>query len=179
MKRLSISLALIFFASFALGNVLKNYCDQNGGTLSEQWTCPTSQESRTGLFCTLKNDQGKELVTNGCTGAKGEYGDIFFPACVIHDFCYHHEPNTSQKSKEFCDRQLLRDFRKICENYPEEEIQFEGVSASTGITKERCEGTAVLFYLAVKLGGKKSWSCSKEDALYPSTFMELHQRKIK
>lgn len=138
---------------------LKAYCNLNDGQLIDQWTCPSSNEVRKESFCVLKNEQNQELVFNGCTGIKGSYGDLFFKACTLHDFCYHHEPSTSGKSKQQCDNKFLKDTLATCEEL------------SDG--KKRCKAMAYSFYLAVRAAGSKSWNCSKLPAQYPTLIEEL------
>lgn len=138
---------------------LKAYCALNGGRLLDQWTCPASGKVRTGSYCVLKNDQEQDLVFNGCTGIDGSYGDLFFKACTLHDFCYHHEPVTSGKSKEECDSKFLKDSLATCN--------------TQGDGRKRCKAMAYSFYLAVKAGGSKSWNCSKIPAQHPTLLEEL------
>ncbi len=134
-------------------DLLQITCEQESGQLMNQWQCPHSGEIRKGQFCVVKNQNGQNLVFNGCTGSFSDMGDFFFPACVQHDFCYHNEPGHSGKSKKQCDEQFLKNMRTLCD--------------TQGFNSKLCHGQAWSFYKAVSHFGDASWNCSKEKAEYP------------
>jgi hypothetical protein len=107
-----------------------------------------------------QDNQGQDMFFNGCTGAdKIPYGKIFFKACVLHDFCYHHEPISNGFSKEYCDHKFLRDMKTICDSKENDSFS--------------CYSFADLFYGAVRSAGIISWGCSNTKANYPKDLMEL------
>ncbi|MFN3453979.1 MAG: phospholipase A2 [Pseudobdellovibrio sp.] len=159
MKYLIISFVVLLSFNLASANeLLQNYCQQTGGQYINEWTCPNSKKVRDGGFCVQTNFQGKSLVFNGCTGAPSGYGERFFRACMIHDFCYHNEPAVSGKSKEECDSDLLNNMRKVCEQ----------TGGSLG-----CRSAARAFYMAVSSGGNSSWQCEKNNAVYPDKLEQI------
>lgn len=127
---------------------LRQSCLRDGGKMVDQVICPTSGKVRKGHFCVVKD----KMFYNGCTSSIGDYGTIFFQACKLHDYCYHHEPATSGLEKEECDRRFYENMLKICQN------KFEFFS---------CETYAYGFYQAVSNFGSGSWSCSNVEANYP------------
>ncbi len=140
-------------------NPVVTYCHQIGGKVLNQWTCPNSKRVRTGPYCEITNTSGQQLHFNGCTGAQGsEYGEIFLKACILHDFCYHHESSSNGQQKEDCDDKLLDDMFRTCEMKKD---------------TNSCYITARLFYWAVKVGGNRSWSCSNTKADYPKNLEDL------
>lgn len=153
-----ITIAFIFGAQInAQADILRDYCDKVGGIMLSQWTCPNSKQLRHETFCKQINSENKELVFNGCTVAAGRYSEIFFKACLLHDLCYHNEPNVSGKSKTDCDTVFLNNMNKICDT-----------QSSFG-----CYSTAKAFHSAVSVGGSNSWNCSKSDAEYPKRLEDL------
>ncbi len=139
---------------------LTEFCQRQDGVITEPFYCPTSQRKRTGAFCKIQDNQGRDMFFNGCTGAdKIPFGKTFFKACVLHDFCYHHEPTSNGLSKDYCDKKLLKDMRTICDK--QENNSFA------------CNTFADLFYAAVRTAGNKSWNCSKVPANYPKNLSDL------
>ena len=146
---LILSLTLILSNASINANSLKDSCLKDGGQMVNSLTCPTSGKVRTGQFCVVEED----LFYNGCNFSQiSEFGNVFFPACRLHDHCYHHEPASSGLSKKQCDKRFLSNMNKICEGRKDE---------------KRCKSRASLFYRAVRFFGKKSWKCSNVDANYP------------
>ena len=159
MKNLCFVISLIVSVNVFADPVLENYCETHHGTLLSTWTCPSSGHVRTNESCLLHNSKGQPLVTDGCTGVQGTtYGDTFFKACVIHDFCYHNEPGLSGKQKADCDDELLMNIQKIC----------------GGVTLFGCQTAAEAFYLAVTAGGDFGpWECEKDNFAYPWSMDQL------
>lgn len=139
---------------------LIQYCQANQGEIVEPHYCPTSKRKRTGPFCKIQDDQGRNMFFNGCTGAdKIPFGKTFFKACILHDFCYHHEPTSNGFTKDYCDKKLLKDMRTICDQQENNSIA--------------CKTFADLFYAAVRTAGSRSWECSKVPANYPKNLEDL------
>lgn len=148
-------------------DALRDFCATHGGEIVTQWTCPTSGVKREDRFCRLLSATGVPMVVNGCTGGSGEFSDLLFESCVLHDLCYHHEPNSNGKSKAHCDSAFYRNSMAICKNIQDQEY------------RERCEGTAGAFYMAVRMFGKNSWQCSKERTAYPNRLRDIKFRPTK
>lgn len=138
--------------------VLEQFCHEVKGQLINQWQCPNSGESRVDLSCLIVNESNEKLIFNGCSKVDGVWADTFFPACVIHDFCYHNEPGANKLQKSQCDDQFLANMQNICK---------------TNSDQQKCLDTATAFYLAVAGFGKKAWNCSKEKVQYPRSLDEL------
>lgn len=132
--------------------VLNAYCAEVNGVMVKGWNCPSTPERRSGWYCKLKNKKNEDLIFNGCSSASGEFADLFFKACVKHDFCYHSEPGFSGKTKEQCDLELLANTTQICNSQTSNTIL--------------CHTNAKAYYSAVKLRGAKAWACSKTSAGY-------------
>lgn len=129
-------------------------CQQAGGVILDQWTCPKSGKVRKTKNCLVLDHNSKEMIFNGCSASIGNYGEVFYKACVYHDLCYHHEPTTHGLNKTDCDRQFLTDMIAICKNEAPEDTN--------------CNSNANLFFKAVDIFGGSAWSCSKELADYPN-----------
>lgn len=159
----SVAIVPVFGESGGISGVkvetLKNYCAKSGGKMIDQLNCPTSGAVRKGPWCESKDSAGNEMFTNGCDYSFGSYGDLFFRACVLHDYCYHHEPVSNGLSRDACNKKLLTDMYEIC--------QIEGR------TDEHCHTAAKIFYEAVTFFGGKAWKCSKVEANYPRDFGSL------
>lgn len=132
--------------------LLEKYCKIINGTIFSKWNCPHSPEKKVGWYCKVKNEQKQDLIFNGCSRVTGKYADLFFKACVHHDFCYHSDDKFSGKDKNACDLQLLADANQICRQHNGNKIL--------------CYSGAYLFYKAVQLEGSQAWSCSKTKAKY-------------
>lgn len=138
---------------------LTDYCKLTGGQIISSWTCPVTGYQKTGDTCKQTNSAGQSLYFNGCSAPDSKYKNLFFKACIIHDFCYHHEPQTTGKSKKNCDDQFLENMKKICKT-------------SKPLSLD-CGFAAQAFYLAVDQGGDKSFMCSKEKVPYPQNMDQL------
>ncbi len=127
-------------------------CQEMEGTIVRNWTCPRSGDHRNELHCQILDEEGRSMYFNGCSGSVGNYGEIFFQACVYHDLCYHHEPATHGYKRYDCDSQFYHNMIKICDSRPKD---------------SRCKGRARLFFDAVSTFGKNAWICSSDQASYP------------
>lgn len=138
---------------FSFTKDLAGKCSMFGGDLIHQWICPQSGKVRNEDHCLVYDAYSNPMVFNGCSGSFGNYGEVFFQACVYHDFCYHHEPTSNGYSKEDCDSKFLLDMMDICKYEQADDHD--------------CEGSAKWFYRAVDFFGGSSWDCSKQPASYP------------
>jgi len=138
-------IALIFILlNLPLANAsqTQKLCQDLGGKMVNKLQCPQSKDNRPLVYF------------NGCTKSVGEYGSVFFKACLKHDFCYHHEPATNGYSKKHCDKQFYVDMLNTCV----QEEDFSNVIS--------CSAMALGFYQAVKFGGDNSWECSNSNFDY-------------
>ena len=161
MKNLLVSLTLILsFTSQAYADKqLTDYCVGTGGTVVPEWTCPATGDLKVGEACKQTNSAGQVMYFNGCSAPEGKYKTLFFKACIIHDLCYHHEPQTTGKSKLNCDDQFLVDMKKICK--------------TTNPMSFECGIVAQTFYAAVVNAGESAFMCSKENVPYPPSMDQL------
>jgi hypothetical protein len=143
----------LLYPSSLWASMLTESCASSNGQMVQQWTCPNTGKVRTGDFCVTQDADARPMVFNGCTSSVGNYGEVFFMACVYHDFCYHHEPNSSGLVKDDCDKQFLQDMLKICRSEQPENSD--------------CVSSAKWMYRGVEFFGDSSWQCSKESARYP------------
>lgn len=155
----------IFFSDLAFASTndvyLEQLCTKQGGEIVSGWTCPHSGRQRSGFYCRVKNSRGAEQVYNGCTGTVGSVGQQFFPACVLHDLCYHNEPGVSGKSKTDCDQEFYENMKKICR------------STSNSYS---CQSLAWTFFQTVARVGNASWNCSKNSVPYVNSLEALGWR---
>ncbi len=89
-------------------------CAQLGGHVEQGFKCPKTFFRSPAKVCYFDNSYGETLFTDGCTGPTGGHKDLFLPACVQHDLCYHHEPLTSGKTRRQCDDEFLEDLETAC-----------------------------------------------------------------
>ena len=146
------------FAADVETQLLMSLCNLQGGQIVQNWTCPNSGKVRSGAFCVVKNQQGQEQVYNGCSHSIGDGGTKFFPACVLHDLCYHNEPQVNHRSKDQCDQMFYENMKSICAK--------EKDSGS-------CRTLAWTFYQAVAGFGSSSWSCAKNAVPYTDSMEQL------
>lgn len=142
-------------------DILTKTCQELNGNIVYNWKCPYSGDLRTQAHCMVLDDESRPMYFNGCSGAIGNYGTIFFQACVYHDLCYHHEPASTGLQREDCDSKFYNNMFEICEKqYPHD---------------SNCKSSARWFYNAVATFGKNAWICSKEKANYPHGALWLQQ----
>lgn len=156
------------FASSAQGReqnqFLRDYCENKmGGQFITEYTCPNSGVVRKEDFCRFYNADHQLLHFNGCNGDDQDgYRVYFFKACLMHDFCYHSEPQVSGKSKADCDLKFKADMLEICKR-----------DDRNGNKYFMCKSMAKAYYEAVSLKGKESWRCTKDSVRYPKSMDEL------
>lgn len=102
-------------------------------------------------FCSFKDLSNREMFFNGCSGPTGGHSELFYPACIKHDLCYHHEPATRGLSKSDCDKNFRSDLLQSCD-----------------LAKNRkyCEIWAKIMYEGVRFGGKMAYNCHNNVAAY-------------
>ncbi len=151
---------LLSQSSFANDNetLLRALCARQGGEIVEGWICPQSGKQRSGLYCRVMNQSGATQTYNGCTGTMAGIGNQFFPACVLHDLCYHNEPRVHGRSKEDCDRIFYENMWTICQKTT---------------NSYSCFSLAWTFFKTVANFGDSSWSCSKNAVPYVDSLDEL------
>ena len=146
-----ILLLLFIPKSFSKDQLLPQYCDALGGEVVNKYKCPKSGLTIPFQFCTYKNNYGDEQFFDGCTGPTGGHSEIFYPHCIKHDLCYHHEPMSNGKTQKTCDRELK-----------------EGLIGSCNTTKdkEKCEFWAKTMYKAVRSFGTLAYNCANYEGKY-------------
>jgi hypothetical protein len=156
-KTVRIDMKLILFFLFTMNSAygtasssLEKFCTKQKGVIKTQWTCPQSGEEREGQFCEFLGPDEKVQVVNGCTRSIGNYGELFFNACVAHDLCYHNEPQSSDLTKRQCDQKFLADMLKVCMDQ----------------NSTSCKWVAKGFFEVVEEFGDQSWQCSKNKTDY-------------
>ena len=146
---------LITITLFALAaeanDLLEHFCALEGGDVVNELTCPKSKIPLPWKFCVFKNGQGDRLFFNGCTGPSGGHSALFYPACIQHDHCYHHEPVSNGLSRRDCDERFLVQLSERCE---------------LAADQENCLFWARTMFRAVRTGGFAAFNCAKYEADY-------------
>ncbi len=145
--------ALLILVSFNIraDERLKKYCSQIGGNVVNEFTCPKSKLKLKFDFCLTKDDLGRMLFFDGCTGPSGGHADLFYPACIKHDYCYHHEPNTHGYTRSDCDHQFLNNTLDLCAKAEDQ---------------KDCRLWAQSMYRALRMFGDVAFNCAKYEADY-------------
>lgn len=138
----------------------------------------TWERAGRGGVCVMKwsRNGGPEKVVfhDGCSGqALGRpstnsvsattWGQLFHPACVYHDHCYHHEPSTSGKSQKFCDDRMRSDMYRIC----------DAEYRTKAVARTACKKAAATMYSGLRAGGGKHYRFN--DTRLP--YAHLYKRK--
>ena len=137
---------LFLISSYASASQLENFCESNNGKIFDWYKCPKSKLPLKIKTCEYKNSYGELEFVNGCSGPTGGHEEIFFPACVQHDLCYHHEPASNGKSQKYCDMRMLNQLLQICDE------KAENVS--------RCNAWARFMYRSLRVVGKAAFHCA-------------------
>lgn len=150
--KLLVTLSVLLFSQISLADdLLKRHCQQIGGEMVKTITCPKSKLRLSFGFCLSKDPQGTRLFSDGCTGPMGEYKELFYPLCIQHDHCYHHEPSTNGLSRKDCDMAFLDSAVKACD----------------GTKKpENCQTTAKSLYVGLRAFGWVAFNCADYPADY-------------
>lgn len=152
MQQLLATLLSFFITSFSQAETpLKRYCDQAGGVVIDKFQCPKSKLNLKWNFCFTKSPAGAPLFFDGCTGPSGGHTELFYPACIKHDYCYHHEPATNGLSRSDCDKQFLNNALDLCVGAPDQ---------------EKCRLWAQAMYKALVGFGDIAFNCANYKADY-------------
>lgn len=152
MKYFSFCLLLILICSYANANErLKRYCAQIGGKVVEGYTCPKSRLKLNWDFCVSEDESGATLFFDGCTGPSGGHTDLFYPVCIKHDYCYHHEPATHGYQQVDCDKQFLNEALDLC---------------AQAHDQKKCRSWVKAMYRALRSFGKIAFNCADYEADY-------------
>lgn len=139
-----IIIAIFTQVSFAKTNILKKFCDKYAGEVRFGFTCPKSKIPLPLNMCTFKNQYGEKQFFDGCTGPTGGFKELFYPACITHDLCYHHEPASSGKTQEYCDQLFYELMQESCQKTPQ---------------KKKCLRWAKSLFNIVRKIGKAAYHC--------------------
>jgi hypothetical protein len=150
MKFLSLFICFFLFQAKA-SDLLTRHCQEIGGQMHDSYTCPKSGLTIRWDFCVSKSSQGITLFTDGCTGPSGGHTELFYPACIQHDYCYHHEPVTSGMNRRDCDQEFLQTTLKLCQQSENPNV---------------CEMWAYSMYSALRGFGELAFNCAKYPADY-------------
>lgn len=131
--------------------LLVEYCDALGGKVVNSYKCPKSKLRIPFQFCVYKNQQGEKQFFDGCTGPSGGNAELFYPHCIKHDLCYHHEPMTNGKTQKTCDRELRDGMLSSCSQ-----------SKNPG----KCEFWAKTMFKAVRAFGALAYNCANYSGTY-------------
>lgn len=144
---------ILFFSinTFAGDELLKEYCNKLDGKVVSSYQCPKSKLTIPFEFCLFNNSHGVKQFFDGCTGPTGGNSSLFYPSCIKHDLCYHHEPISNGKSQKECDTELLADLITSCEK---------------SLKKKKCIRWAKLMFRAVRSFGKLAYNCADYEGIY-------------
>ncbi|MAE58639.1 MAG: hypothetical protein CME69_07140 [Halobacteriovorax sp.] len=153
MKKLSL-FTLFFLVTMqnAFANDLLNtYCKELGGEVRKTYQCPKSRLKLSFGFCVFENDQGIEQFFDGCTGPDGGHTALFYPHCIKHDLCYHHEPISNGLKQKDCDQEFRDGLLRSCRQAKSE---------------KKCRAWAKTMYRAVRMFGVLAFNCANYEASY-------------
>lgn len=142
---LSTFMLLVSAASgFQVDRLTHSVCREMGGQMVQSVDCPSQDRSRGGHFC--KVSEKPFIFFNGCSIGFDFYKETFFPACMKHDLCYHHEPSSTGLLRRDCDKKFKKEMLEICDSLSE--------------YQSGCRVAAQLYYSTVRVAGNRSWECS-------------------
>ncbi len=148
---------LLLFAynslSYAGDNLLFKYCKKYNGELHEKFTCPKTQLTFSFGFCVFHNNDNIKQFFDGCTGPSGGFEERFYPHCIKHDLCYHHEPISNGKKKSQCDREFHDGLLSSC-------------SDLEGKRFKSCQRWSGTLYNAVRFFGRLAFNCANYEGKY-------------
>ncbi|MBC75631.1 MAG: hypothetical protein CME64_06415 [Halobacteriovoraceae bacterium] len=145
MRFLIVTICVLFLQS-SHADLLDDFCDNKNGKLFTWYQCPKSKLPLRIKTCEYHNSYGELEFVNGCSGPTGGHDKLFFPACVQHDLCYHHEPATNGKGQKYCDVRMLNQLLKICDEKAQNII--------------RCQKWARFMYRSLRVIGKPAFHCA-------------------
>jgi hypothetical protein len=143
------------FSAFA-GDLLTEFCDRAGGEVVNGLSCSKRKIRWKSKYCVLKDASDRKMFFNGCSGPSGGHAGLFYPACIKHDLCYHHEPASSGLSKSECDKNFRSDLLELCKDAKNQKY---------------CKTWAKIMYEGVRVGGAKAYSCYNDKAAYQEVFI--------
>lgn len=143
---------LICLSTSVNADLLVEACKNVGGTVYKGYKCPKSKIPLPIKTCEYKNEDGIKQFFNGCSGPSGGHTKLFYPACIKHDLCYHHEPISNGLGQSKCDYQLLDGMLKACEE--------------DAVDLQRCKKWARIMYRGVRIIGKPAFHCANYPANY-------------
>ena len=146
-----ISSNLFHSITFAEVDLLEDYCTKLDGVVKFGFICPKSKLPLPINMCQFTNSHGKQQFFDGCTGPTGGYKELFYPACIKHDLCYHHEPATNDLEQKDCDTLFLTIMKKSCHDQPD---------------KKDCLKWANTLYRGVRMVGKLAFHCENTKGAY-------------
>lgn len=132
-------------------DLLKDHCSNLGGEVQFGFTCPKSRLPLPISMCHFKNAYNEDQFFDGCTGPTGGFSGLFYPACIKHDLCYHHEPATNGFDQKKCDDLFYEDMKTSCENHKD---------------KTRCLKWSSFLYQGVRSIGKLAFHCENTPGHY-------------
>lgn len=142
-------LITLFLGSIQVGHtqgedMLEKFCQEYSGEVKFGFTCPKSKIPLPLRMCHFSNSHKEKQFFDGCSGPSGGYKELFFPACIKHDLCYHHEPASNGKDRKFCDDLFLEIMNNACE---------------TVENKKNCLKWAKTMYKGVRAIGTPAFHC--------------------
>ena len=133
-------------------DTLEAFCQNYQGQVKRGFVCPKSKLPLPLKMCHFTNNYNEYQFFDGCTGPTGKYKNLFYPSCIKHDLCYHHEPETNGFSQEDCDLQFYNSMKKACETLSE--------------NQKNCLNWAKAMYKGVRAVGKAAYHCENVKAHY-------------
>lgn len=132
-------------------DLLQRHCNERKGRVVDTFTCPRTKLKLNWNFCLAKTAKDEPIFFDGCTGPSGGHAALFYPACIQHDLCYHHEPLTTGLSQKECDQKFLKQALASC---------------SKAQNQKSCQKWARTMFYALRTGGVVAFNCSKSKADY-------------
>ena len=88
------------------------------------------------------------------------WGQLFHPACVKHDHCYHHEPSRGKRSRRTCDKMMRDSMYRICSRE----------YGSRKAARAKCQTAATVMYTGVRVAGRKHYRFENAYAPYEDLY---------
>ena len=132
-------------------SVLEKFCSRYNGEVKFGFTCPKTKLPLPLKMCHFTNSQGEKNFFDGCTGPAGGFTETFYPACIRHDLCYHHEPVTNGKDQAYCDKLFYDIMVESCKGNAKE---------------QKCLKWAKRLYVVVQSVGKLAFHCENTPGSY-------------
>lgn len=98
------------------------------------------------------------LLISIASASHDHYKEVFYDACLQHDFCYGHGLATYGKDRKTCDDEFLKDMQKQCPEPASSKIgkAFEVFDSSVG-SRQTCLSVAKDFHFAVDRYGEEKF----------------------